>query len=116
MNNIRKTIAIVGITTVIGGIPTAVYAQLPPSQLLSAADNNKATMSAVDLYNRGVDKLDAGDYEGAIADFNEAIRLAPQDAESYYNRGYARHILGAYQQAIADYTEPIRINHEYGNA
>jgi tetratricopeptide (TPR) repeat protein len=50
------------------------------------------------------------DNQGAIADYNEAIRLNPNDAVAYYNRGNAKSDLGDNQGAIADYNEAIRLN------
>jgi Flp pilus assembly protein TadD len=41
-----------------------------------------------------VDRLTAGDYSGAIADFTQALQLEPKDADAYYNRGYAELVLG----------------------
>lgn len=32
----------------------------------------------------------AGDYEGAIAEYSEAIRLDPRSAETYFSRGFTR--------------------------
>ena len=61
--------------------------------------------------------LEFGDYEQAIADFTEAIRLDPDfvgaykvrgDAHSYRGRAYGN--VGDYEQAIADYTEVIRLD------
>ena len=37
--------------------------------------------------NRGVAYANKGDYDKAIADCNEAIRLDPKDAVAYCNRG-----------------------------
>ncbi len=66
-------------------------------------------MSAVDWYNQGVDKIEAGDFQGAIADFTRAIELNPEDPDSYYNRAYAYHALGNYQPAIDDYGKPSNL-------
>jgi len=44
------------------------------------------------------------------ADFSEAIRLNPKDAEAYYNRGKAYEKKGDYDKAIANYTEAIRLD------
>ncbi len=57
-----------------------------------------------------------GQYQRAIADCNEAIRLKPDFAVAYYNRGMAYDNLGQYQRAIADYNEVIRLNSDYANA
>ena len=57
-----------------------------------------------------------GEYQSAIADYTEAIRLNPEYATAYHNRGYSYDDLGEYEKAIADYTEAIRLNPEYANA
>jgi hypothetical protein len=45
-----------------------------------------------------------------IEQYDEAIRLDPQDAKAYDNRGNAYASLGQYERAIQDYDEAIRIN------
>ncbi len=72
--------------------------------------------SAQFFINRGVDKLDAEDYEGAISDFTEAIKINPKNGDVYYNRGIAKEDLEDYKGAISDYTEAIRINSKDGDA
>ena len=65
-------------------------------------------------YKQGIEKIKLGDYRGAIADYNKAIELNPDDAAFYFNRGSATNKLGDYQGAIADYTKAIEINPKYG--
>ena len=48
----------------------------------------------------------------AIADYDQAIRLNPENAVGYINRGVAYDDLGEYEQAIADYDQAIRLNPE----
>ena len=55
-------------------------------------------------------------YDKAIADYTEAIRLDPKFAEAYYNRGVAYENKGEYDKAIADYTEAIRLDPKYAEA
>ena len=57
-----------------------------------------------------------GEHDKAIADYTEAIRLDPKDAEAYCNRGLAYGNKGDYDKAIADYTEAIRLNPKYAEA
>ncbi len=45
----------------------------------------------------------------AIADYNEAIRLAPKDAAAFLNRGFVYAAKQDYDRAIADYSEAIRL-------
>ena len=53
--------------------------------------------------NRGVALRLKADYAAAIADFNEAIRLAPNYANAFNNRGVAFRNAGDLEHAIADY-------------
>jgi protein O-mannosyl-transferase len=54
-----------------------------------------------------------GQYQRAIADCDEAIRLKPDFAAAYFSRGVAYDNLGQYQSAIADYSETIRLKPDY---
>jgi len=79
--------------------------------LLTEADNmSQSQLTAVDWYNRGVEKLNSGDNQGAIEDYTQAIRLDPNYAHAYNNRGLARYNLGDNQGAIEDYTQGINID------
>lgn len=71
---------------------------------------------AESLYKKGITKVTEGDTKGAIADFNEALRLNPQQAESYYGRGNAYFQTGDYERAIKDYSQAITMKPQYTNA
>jgi tetratricopeptide (TPR) repeat protein len=58
----------------------------------------------------------AGDYDKALASFNEAIRLNHNDAVAYFDRGQTYSFKGDSPQAIADYTEAIRLDPKYADA
>ena len=74
--------------------------------------------------------LNLSDYQGAIKDFDEAIRLEPQNAVAYFNRGTAylyqgiedlasekfEHAIEAFIEVVADYDEAIRLDPEYADA
>ena len=51
-------------------------------------------LEAAALVDSGYEYNSLGQYERAIQDFDEAIRLNPQDANAYYNRGLAYGDLG----------------------
>jgi lipoprotein NlpI len=60
--------------------------------------------------NRGVVYDAAGDHDGAIADFSEAITLDPEYALAFFTRGNAYGRKGDLDRAIADYGEAIRLD------
>jgi len=64
---------------------------------------------------RGAAYASKSDYNHAIADYNEAIRLDP-NATAYNARGKAHNAKGAYDHAIADYNEAIRLNPSFAYA
>jgi tetratricopeptide (TPR) repeat protein len=55
-----------------------------------------------------------GDYDRAIADYTEAIRLDPGLALAYNNRGFAYSHKGDNDRAIADYDQAINVSVSYG--
>jgi tetratricopeptide (TPR) repeat protein len=66
--------------------------------------------------NRGNVRYELGDKQGAIQDYNQAIKINPNLAEAYYGRGYVRYDLGDKQGAIDDYTLAIKFNPNYALA
>lgn len=73
-------------------------------------------LTADDYFNQGMDAFNAGDYQGAIEAYTQAIRLDPNDAASFNNRGTAYFNLRQYEQARTDYAAAIAINNEYALA
>jgi serine/threonine protein kinase/tetratricopeptide (TPR) repeat protein len=51
-----------------------------------------------------------GDLERALADYNKAVALAPQNAELYRRRGSVYERLGDYARAEFDYSQMIRLS------
>jgi tetratricopeptide (TPR) repeat protein len=51
-----------------------------------------------------------GDYDRAIRDYDELVRLNPRYASVYVNRGLAYYNKGDYERVIADSTEAIRLD------
>jgi uncharacterized membrane protein YhaH (DUF805 family) len=51
-----------------------------------------------------------GESGTSIADYDKAIKLAPDSADAYYNRGDAYDEMGKYHKAIADYNKAIKLD------
>jgi formylglycine-generating enzyme required for sulfatase activity/Flp pilus assembly protein TadD len=76
----------------------------------TAASKPAEPVSAEDYVNRGETKIDAGNYDAAIADFTKAIELDTKNFRAYDDRGIARYSKGDYDGAISDYTKAIELN------
>ena len=79
------------------------------------AEGNRS-ISAETYFTWGNTKYYLGDYKGAIADYDTAIRLNPDDTDAYNNRGIAKDNLGQHFAAIADFDTAIRLNPDYAEA
>ena len=71
---------------------------------------SKQTTSADTFRQRGWEKFRLGDYNGALVDFANAIRLSPDNSVLYAMRGHAKHSLGQYASAVDDYDTAVRLN------
>ena len=54
--------------------------------------------------------------DGALADFNRAIKLSPNDAVAYYNRAHAKRLKKDAAGALADCTRAIELDPKFGEA
>jgi tetratricopeptide (TPR) repeat protein len=61
-------------------------------------------------YNRGLAYAGKGQYDDAIADYDQTIRLSPKNANAFYNRGSAYAKKRQYDQAITDYGQAIQLD------
>jgi tetratricopeptide (TPR) repeat protein len=64
--------------------------------------------------NRGRGSFNRKDYDRAIADYGEAIRLSPKDTWAFAHRCQAYESKEDHDAAIADCTEAIKIDPKYG--
>jgi tetratricopeptide (TPR) repeat protein len=86
------------IDTMIDGCTAVIQSgREPPEKLATAFDN------------RGLAYKNKGQYERALQDYEQAIRLNPSNANAYNNRGIVYRIKGEYARAIADYDEAISL-------
>jgi tetratricopeptide (TPR) repeat protein len=60
--------------------------------------------------NRGIAWQYKGDFDRAIADYSEALRLDPRQVRSLANRAGVWNEKGEFEQALADVNEAIRLN------
>src|SRR5438132_771995 len=61
------------------------------------------------LYYRGAAYVRRGDYDLAIQDLDQALKLNPLDVAAWSWRGYAYDAKGDYDRAIQDFDEAIRL-------
>jgi len=60
-------------------------------------------------YNRGFERLEIGDYLGAMSDYSRALEIEPHRTTIYNNLGLAKYNAGDVPGAIADYTKAIEL-------
>lgn len=63
-----------------------------------------------DFQRRGIEKLELGNYNGAIVDFSKAIEIDPNDAVTYDYRGVAKVKRGDFSRSIIDYNKSIELD------
>jgi tetratricopeptide (TPR) repeat protein len=94
--------------------PAAANGSSPDTSGQSAAAERAGSSAAPpsdesdeDLVNRGIEKAKNGDLDGALADFDRAVKTNPKDDAAYYNRAQAKRLKKDAAGAIADYTRAI---------
>ena len=71
---------------------------------------------AVAFTNRGLAYKMKGQWDRAIADYSEALRLKSDDAQVFNNRGNAYYHKGQLDRAMKDYDEAIRLQPDLAEA
>jgi len=127
----RGRSALLFMLTQIAGFSGAAAAQTPDQQRCSAPEPDLSIEGctamiqsgkempenlAIAFYNRGTAYTRTGEYDRAIADFDQAIRLNPTYAEAFTNRGAAYNGKGKYGRAIQDFDQAIALSPNYATA
>src|SRR5665213_2329612 len=72
--------------------------------------------NATNFYNRAMSERDKGDYDKAIADFTQAIKLNSNYVAAYDDRSFAKERKGDYDGAFSDAVKAIQMNPKYAPA
>jgi tetratricopeptide (TPR) repeat protein len=83
------------------------------AQFINSKQHKSNEHKAWASYYRAVALQDRGDLEGALADYDEALRLDPSRAAAYLGRGIAWQRKKDYDKAIADFNEALRRDPSY---
>ena len=81
----------------------------PPTAEVTAAEPVGPTTAAAFL-RRALERSQRGDLDHAVADFDEAARLAPRIADIYRYRARDLGRMGRWDRALADYERAIRLD------
>jgi tetratricopeptide (TPR) repeat protein len=82
---------------------------------IKSGDYDAANLSAI-YTNRGLAYDSKGQYDLAIQDYDQAVKLAPWFADAFKSRGDAYQDKGDYQRAVADYDSAIEDNPKFAQA
>jgi tetratricopeptide (TPR) repeat protein len=119
-----RTKVFVGIVVMLGSsaIGSRSLGQFPPDgEFLRGYSSphgkeQQTLSSAVRIYNRARDYYSAGEYDKAMAAYNEALRHNPNLIEAYDGRGRIHDQMAERRRAIAEYSEAVRRNPKYAPA
>lgn len=100
-----STLSLVGL----GGIG---YVAIRANDTVSVSPMSRAEA----LLRKGYEKYREGEYEGAIAAYDESIRLDAKNADAFNERGLAQYGLKDYQAALADYDQALKLDSRHSDA
>ena len=70
---------------------------------------------AIAYYNRGIQKALCEEFDAAIIDYNEAIRIEPDYAEAHANLGMAKAGLERIDEARSDFQTALELAEQQSN-
>jgi tetratricopeptide (TPR) repeat protein len=78
---------------------------------------NLAAAQEVQAYvDRGIENSQKGQYDQALKDFDQALKLKPNDAAILTYRGMVCHAKGQDDQAIKDFEQAMKADPKFGRA
>lgn len=80
------------------------------------AEDEQTPQTAQEFADRANRRLAGEDFDGAIADLDEIIRLQPDSAEAWHDRGSIKFTKGDVYGALSDYDEAIRLQPKLADA
>jgi tetratricopeptide (TPR) repeat protein len=81
-----------------------------------ARSNTASTPTDKSLIAEGIKCSEHGDYDGALLNFNRAIKINPRSAHAYYSRGLTYYKKKDYDRAIKDYSKAISLEPYFADA
>jgi len=90
--------------------------KLEVTLIAQSTEQKRAQYNETDFFYAAYDLLEGGDYQAAVADFNEAIRLKPSYVDAYNARALAFSALGQNDAAHNDYVRAAEILTMKGNS
>lgn len=129
MHSLKFWLVIFAALVAFGAVPTSAAADDAQTCMTQSGDDAIAACSRAIASNkftdndlaalyarRGNAQMEKGSFDQAITDFDEAIRLNPNDAHTFDHRGIAYYEKGDKDRAFADYDAAIRIDPQYAHA
>jgi Flp pilus assembly protein TadD len=89
---------------------------LPDTKLMPAKGGGAGVEDIQKTFGEAVAKLQAGDFDGAIAAFDAMILKNPSLAEAHYNKGFAQYQKKDYAAAEATLKRALEVRADYSDA
>ena len=102
-------LVLIGCNGEVAPLPT--YTPYPTNTPVPSSPTSNNS-SPITYFEKGNDYFKQGDYQKAIEQYDEAIRLDPQDALAYYNRGVAYDNLGKTIEAERDFAKAKELGYD----